>query len=150
MKIRIEGHTDNVGGEKMNLTLSQKRADAVKGYLIKKGIELKRLESRGFGPTKPIASNKTEKGRAQNRRVVIKVPHDALMGDVGAFDRFRRVMKRVPRTGVLVHCHSGNRVGAVMIPWLVLDRGWDLERAVAAAKAGVSTRRARVWCFVFA
>jgi protein tyrosine phosphatase (PTP) superfamily phosphohydrolase (DUF442 family) len=52
------------------------------------------------------------------------------------FDRFRRLMKHAPRTGVLVHCHSGNRVGAVMIPWLVLDRGWDIERAVTAAKAG--------------
>jgi OmpA-OmpF porin, OOP family len=68
MKIRIEGHTDNVGAEKMNLKLSQRRADSVKGYLIKKGVDLKRLESRGFGPTKPIASNKTEKGRSQNRR----------------------------------------------------------------------------------
>jgi OmpA-OmpF porin, OOP family len=68
MRIRIEGHTDSVGREKMNLALSQKRADSVKGYLIKKGIELKRLQSRGFGPTRPIASNKTEKGRAQNRR----------------------------------------------------------------------------------
>jgi outer membrane protein OmpA-like peptidoglycan-associated protein len=68
MRIRIEGHTDNVGAEKMNLKLSQRRADSVKGYLIKKGIDLKRLESRGFGPTRPIASNKTEKGRQQNRR----------------------------------------------------------------------------------
>jgi OmpA-OmpF porin, OOP family len=68
MRIRIEGHTDNVGAERMNLKLSQRRADAVKGYLAKKGLDVKRLEARGFGPTRPIASNRTEKGRQQNRR----------------------------------------------------------------------------------
>ncbi len=68
MRIRIEGNTDNVGSEKMNLILSRKRADAVKGYLIKKGIDLKRLETAGYGPTQPIASNKTELGRSRNRR----------------------------------------------------------------------------------
>jgi outer membrane protein OmpA-like peptidoglycan-associated protein len=68
MKIRVEGHTDSVGGETKNLKLSQKRADAVKDYLVGKGIDAARLEAVGFGLTKPIASNKTKKGRAQNRR----------------------------------------------------------------------------------
>jgi outer membrane protein OmpA-like peptidoglycan-associated protein len=68
IRVRVEGHTDNVGTAKANLKLSQQRADAVRTYLVKQGIEAKRLESKGYGQTKPIASNKTEKGRTQNRR----------------------------------------------------------------------------------
>jgi len=68
MRVRVEGHTDNVGGEGVNLKLSQKRADSVRDYLVKKGVDRARLESKGYGPTKPIASNRTEKGRSQNRR----------------------------------------------------------------------------------
>ncbi|HEY7726455.1 MAG TPA: OmpA family protein [Anaeromyxobacteraceae bacterium] len=73
MKVRIEGHTDSVGGEAKNLTLSQRRADAVKAYLVKKGIAPERLEAVGFGPTKPIASNRSEKGRQQNRRTEFRI-----------------------------------------------------------------------------
>ena len=68
MKVRIEGHTDSVGGESFNLKLSQKRAEAVKAYLVAKGIADDRLEAAGYGLTRPIASNRTAKGRAQNRR----------------------------------------------------------------------------------
>lgn len=68
MRVRIEGHTDSVGGESFNLKLSQKRADAVKDYVARNGIDAARLESVGFGLTRPIASNRAEKGRAQNRR----------------------------------------------------------------------------------
>ncbi len=68
MRVRIEGHTDRIGGESFNLKLSQKRAEAVRGYLIAKGVSPDRLEAAGFGLTRPIASNKTAKGRAQNRR----------------------------------------------------------------------------------
>lgn len=52
------------------------------------------------------------------------------------FDAFRALMRKRGAATVLVHCHSGNRVGAVLVPWLVLDRGWTLERAIAAAEAG--------------
>jgi protein tyrosine phosphatase (PTP) superfamily phosphohydrolase (DUF442 family) len=52
------------------------------------------------------------------------------------FDAFRALMQERGRESRLVHCHSGNRVGALMVPWLVLDRGWTVERAVAAAEAG--------------
>ncbi|MCC6652096.1 MAG: hypothetical protein IT348_13170, partial [Candidatus Eisenbacteria bacterium] len=52
------------------------------------------------------------------------------------FDAFRALMKKRGASAVLVHCHSGNRVGAVMVPYLVLDRGWTLERAIATAEAG--------------
>ena len=64
----IEGHTDNKGSEKLNLELSQKRADACRDYLVQKGISSSRIESIGYGDIKPIADNETEEGRAKNRR----------------------------------------------------------------------------------
>ncbi len=68
-KVRIEGHTDNVGNEMTNLRLSQARADSVRKYLIGAGITAGRLESRGFGESYPLTSNDTPDGRAQNLRV---------------------------------------------------------------------------------
>ena len=72
-RFRIEGHTDSTGKKAKNITLSQNRADAVKIYLIQGGIASDRLESVGYGPEKPIASNKTKKGRELNRRVEINL-----------------------------------------------------------------------------
>ena len=72
-RFRIEGYTDSVGKKQKNITLSQNRADAVKIYLIQGGIDQSRLESIGYGPEKPIASNKTKKGRELNRRVEINL-----------------------------------------------------------------------------
>ena len=72
-RFRIEGYTDSTGKKAKNITLSQNRADAVKIYLIQGGIASERLESEGYGPEKPIASNKTKKGRALNRRVEINL-----------------------------------------------------------------------------
>ena len=72
-RFRIEGHTDSTGKRQKNIELSQNRADAVKIYLIQGGIASERLESVGYGPDKPIASNKTRKGRALNRRVEINL-----------------------------------------------------------------------------
>jgi OOP family OmpA-OmpF porin len=68
MRVRIEGHTDSIGGEIPNEKLSQKRAEAVMAYLVSKGIAPARLEAVGYGSTRPVASNKTEKGRSRNRR----------------------------------------------------------------------------------
>ncbi len=73
VKIEIGGHTDNVGSDKDNLTLSQNRAKAVMDYLINNGIAKERLTSKGYGETKPIADNNTEEGKALNRRTVMKV-----------------------------------------------------------------------------
>jgi outer membrane protein OmpA-like peptidoglycan-associated protein len=73
MRVSIEGHTDSVGGEAMNMRLSQSRAEAVRDYLVAKGVSPDRLEAIGFGPTKPLASNKTAKGKAQNRRTEFRV-----------------------------------------------------------------------------
>ena len=67
--ISIEGHTDSKGSEKYNQALSEKRANAVKEYFIKKGISKVRLQAVGIGETKPIADNKTEDGKAKNRRI---------------------------------------------------------------------------------
>ena len=72
-RFRIEGHTDSTGKRAKNMLLSQNRADAVKVYLIQGGIASDRLESIGYGPDKPIASNKTRKGRELNRRVEINL-----------------------------------------------------------------------------
>ena len=76
LKLAIEGHTDNVGADAFNQTLSDRRAASVRQYLISKGIAESRLTSAGFGETKPIADNKTPKGRAQNRRVVMRVGYE--------------------------------------------------------------------------
>ncbi len=76
MEMRIEGHTDSKGKRDHNLDLSQRRADAVKSYLVKKGIDEKRLEAIGHGPDKPIEDNKTRKGRAANRRVEFHITND--------------------------------------------------------------------------
>ncbi len=68
-KIRVEGHTDNRGKEAYNIELSDRRAKSVLKWLSDHGIEAGRVEAQGFGPKKPIAENKTEAGRAKNRRV---------------------------------------------------------------------------------
>ena len=73
LKIRIEGHTDNVGKPEDNLVLSRKRAASVVQYLQKNGIDISRLTSSGFGETQPVAENNTEEGRAKNRRTEMKV-----------------------------------------------------------------------------
>jgi OOP family OmpA-OmpF porin len=65
----LSGHTDNVGSEDFNLKLSTKRAEAVKNYLINKGIAAERITAKGFGESMPIAPNDTEENRAINRRV---------------------------------------------------------------------------------
>ena len=73
--LTIEGHTDNVGEDAYNMTLSQKRTESVKEYLMSKGIFESRLTATGFGETKPIADNKTKAGQAQNRRVELKTSY---------------------------------------------------------------------------
>ncbi|MBK9033126.1 MAG: OmpA family protein [Myxococcales bacterium] len=65
----ISGHTDNVGSKKKNKRLSQERADAVRAYLVAKGIEASRIQAVGYGDERPIAPNDTPDGRQQNRRI---------------------------------------------------------------------------------
>ncbi len=73
IKIRIEGHTDNIGGYQYNLELSLRRVESVARYLISKGISEQRIETAGYAFNYPIASNETEEGRKMNRRVVFKI-----------------------------------------------------------------------------
>lgn len=73
VKIEIGGHTDNVGKPAANLALSMDRANAVRDYLVAKGISADRLTAKGYGMTVPIADNKTEEGRATNRRTEVKI-----------------------------------------------------------------------------
>ncbi len=72
----VEGHTDSTGSKRINESLSQKRAEAVMNYLTSKGIDASRLSAKGYGSAKPIDSNDTRAGRANNRRVEIKVTNE--------------------------------------------------------------------------
>lgn len=71
--LKISGHTDAVGSEKANQTLSVNRANAVKSYLVKRGVSKNKIEARGFGESQPIADNETEEGRQRNRRVEFNI-----------------------------------------------------------------------------
>ncbi|MDE3254149.1 MAG: OmpA family protein, partial [Bacteroidota bacterium] len=76
LKLEIEGHTDNTGSDKINIPLSKDRAKSVFDYLTTKGgIDASRISSEGFGSSKPVADNKTAKGRALNRRVEMKLKY---------------------------------------------------------------------------
>lgn len=72
-RIELGGHTDNVGNAKSNQILSEARANTVRTYLISKGIDPNRVTAKGYGMTKPIASNKTAAGKAQNRRTEVTI-----------------------------------------------------------------------------
>ena len=73
LKVELGGHTDSSGDDKLNLSLSQRRADSVKKYLTGKGIAAERLVAKGYGEAQPIADNKTKAGRTENRRVELKI-----------------------------------------------------------------------------
>lgn len=72
-RIRIEAHTDSQGSQKYNMNLSEKRAESVMNYFIRKGMDPRRLSYQGYGESRPIASNTTAEGRAKNRRVEFNV-----------------------------------------------------------------------------
>ena len=69
LKIEIQGHTDSIGSAAYNMGLSERRAKAVMRYFMKEGVNVSRLKAVGYGLTRPLATNKTKEGRAQNRRV---------------------------------------------------------------------------------
>lgn len=73
LRVRVEGHTDSQGSAELNWTLSGKRAEAVKAWLVARGVDPSRLEAAGFGQTRPVDTNATPAGRAHNRRVEFRI-----------------------------------------------------------------------------
>lgn len=73
VKVEIDGHTDNTGTLDLNNRLSLQRAESVKKYLVSKGVDEQRMTTKGFGPSKPLATNDTPEGRAENRRIEFKI-----------------------------------------------------------------------------
>jgi OOP family OmpA-OmpF porin len=72
VNVRVEGHTDSIGTDAYNQGLSERRANAVMGHLVDRGVSASRLTAVGYGEANPIASNDTAEGRALNRRVELK------------------------------------------------------------------------------
>lgn len=77
-QIEVQGHTDNTGSDKLNTELSDKRAKAVREYLVKQGVPADRMTANGYGPTRPIADNKTKAGRQKNRRVEFNITFEEI------------------------------------------------------------------------
>jgi outer membrane protein OmpA-like peptidoglycan-associated protein len=73
LSVELEGYTDSIGASAYNIGLSQRRAEAVRRFLVEKGVQLPRIDSIGLGDIRPVADNKTKQGRDQNRRVTIRV-----------------------------------------------------------------------------
>ena len=83
LRLDVEGHTDNVGGDDYNQQLSEQRGEAVRGYLTDQGMAAGSVTSRGFGKTQPVASNDTAEGRQQNRRVEIVISGEVIGTEIG-------------------------------------------------------------------
>jgi outer membrane protein OmpA-like peptidoglycan-associated protein len=78
LDIEVGGYTDNVGGDDMNQKLSEKRADAVRDYLVEQGVATASVSAKGFGNALPVASNDNSAGRQENRRVELVVSGEAI------------------------------------------------------------------------
>ncbi len=81
LRVEIVGHTDSVGSRSSNVELSERRAAAVKQYLVDSGIDTSRIETKGLGPDEPIADNDTKKGRSDNRRIEFHLLDEAAPAD---------------------------------------------------------------------
>jgi outer membrane protein OmpA-like peptidoglycan-associated protein len=84
LKVQVEGHTDSVGSDDFNQRLSEQRAESVREYLVDEMVPAGAVSARGFGKTKPVATNETPEGRQQNRRVELVVNGDAIGESVDA------------------------------------------------------------------
>ena len=78
LRLQVEGHTDSIGSDEYNMVLSQKRADTVRDYLVSQGVPAANVSSVGLGKADPVASNDTNAGRQQNRRVELVVSGDVI------------------------------------------------------------------------
>ena len=76
MEIQLEGHTDNQGSAKANMELSESRVEAVKKYLVSKGIAKDRIKTKAYGGSQPLANEMTQEARAMNRRVEMRILKD--------------------------------------------------------------------------
>ena len=83
LRLDVEGHTDSVGGDSYNQTLSEQRGESVRGYLTQQGMPAASVTSKGFGKTQPVASNDTAKGRQENRRVEIVISGEVIGTEIG-------------------------------------------------------------------
>ncbi len=83
LRLDVEGHTDNVGGDNYNQQLSEQRGSAVRDYLTKQGIQQGSVTTKGFGKTQPIATNDTAAGRQQNRRVELVISGEIIGVEIG-------------------------------------------------------------------
>jgi outer membrane protein OmpA-like peptidoglycan-associated protein len=84
LRLAVEGHTDNVGGEAMNQQLSERRGSAVRDYLTNSGMQPDSVTTIGLGETQPVASNDSAQGRQQNRRVELVISGDVIGEQIGA------------------------------------------------------------------
>jgi outer membrane protein OmpA-like peptidoglycan-associated protein len=84
LNLQIEGHTDSVGSDDFNQSLSERRADSVRDFLAQQGVAPTSITARGFGKTQPVAANDTAEGRQRNRRVEIVVNGDAINSTTAA------------------------------------------------------------------
>ena len=84
LKLEVEGHTDSVGTDQLNMLLSENRANSVRDFLVNQGIVTSSITSRGFGKSQPVATNDTSAGRQQNRRVELVVSGDVIGGSGGS------------------------------------------------------------------
>lgn len=83
LKLEIEGHTDSTGSDELNQTLSEQRADTVRGYLVQQGLASDAITAKGFGKTSPVADNTTAAGRQKNRRVELVVSGEVIGVQIG-------------------------------------------------------------------
>jgi outer membrane protein OmpA-like peptidoglycan-associated protein len=84
ISVEVGGYTDNVGQDGMNQQLSENRADSVRDYLVQSGVSNNSITAKGFGNSQPVASNGSESGRQQNRRVELVVSGDVIGSPVNA------------------------------------------------------------------
>ncbi|MGA7412493.1 MAG: OmpA family protein [Bryobacteraceae bacterium] len=83
LRLDVEGHTDNVGGDDYNQQLSEERGSAVRDYLTAQGMQQESVTTKGFGKTQPIATNETAAGRQQNRRVGLVISGEIIGVEIG-------------------------------------------------------------------
>ena len=83
LRLDVEGHTDSVGGDDYNQTLSEQRGESVRDYLTQQGMASSSVTSKGFGKTQPVASNDTAQGRQQNRRVELVISGEVIGTEIG-------------------------------------------------------------------